>query len=152
MNLNFIHIEPEAHQMPGLGLIEYIYCRELNELTINMGGQQVACYYGDEAFQLYRDLVVAGEAESEEEKQVLRMINDAFNLTITQLKQRTRKREIVQVRQLGMWWLKNNSKLSLAAIGGIFGGFDHATVLHACKTVDNLRETNVEFRVCLNVS
>ncbi len=62
------------------------------------------------------------------------------------LQQKTRKREIVKVRQLCMALSKVYTTTSLAKIGERFGRKDHATVSHTIKTVDNLRETNLEFR------
>jgi len=48
----------------------------------------------------------------------------------------------VQARQVAMYFSKNLTKSSLATIGSQIGGKDHATVLHACKTVNNLVETD----------
>ena len=62
------------------------------------------------------------------------------------MKSKTRKREIVQARQVAMYFSKNLTKSSLATIGSQIGGKDHATVLHACKTVNNLVETDKTFR------
>jgi len=62
------------------------------------------------------------------------------------LKSKTRKREIVQARQLTMYFSKQLTKNSLAAIGAQCGNKDHATVLHACRTVSNLAETDKRFR------
>jgi chromosomal replication initiator protein len=59
---------------------------------------------------------------------------------------KTRKREIVQARQVSMYFSKNLTKASLASIGSFIGGKDHATVLHACKTVNNLIDTDRHFR------
>jgi len=52
----------------------------------------------------------------------------------------------VQARQIAMFFSKNLTKCSLATIGSQIGGKDHATVLHACKTVNNLIETDKIFR------
>lgn len=73
-------------------------------------------------------------------------------LNVDDLMIKTRKREVVECRQIAMWMMKRYTKLSLAAIGAYFTKpdgtvFDHATVLHACKTVNNLRETDKTFRV-----
>ena len=46
-----------------------------------------------------------------------------------------------------MYFSKNLTKSSLASIGAQIGGKDHATVLHACKTVNNLIETDKSFRM-----
>jgi hypothetical protein len=54
----------------------------------------------------------------------------------------SRKREYVNARQISMKLSKQYSRCSLAKIGSEHGGRDHATVLHACKTVDNLIDTN----------
>ena len=66
------------------------------------------------------------------------------------LTSKTRKREIVQARQIAMFFAKNLTKSSLATIGTSIGGKDHATVLHACKTVNNLLETDKGFRVYID--
>ena len=62
------------------------------------------------------------------------------------MKSKTRKREVVQARQIAMYFSKKMTKSSLANIGMHCGGKDHATVLHACKTVDNLSSTDKQFR------
>lgn len=74
------------------------------------------------------------------------IVCDYFNVPIDQLKSKTRKREIVQSRQIAMYFAKNLTKSSLATIGSRIGGKDHATVLHACKTVNNLIETDKRFK------
>lgn len=74
---------------------------------------------------------------------------DYFNIAMDQLKSKTRKREIVQSRQVAMYFAKNYTKNSLASIGSQIGGKDHATVLHACKTVNNLMETDKRFKRCI---
>lgn len=73
-------------------------------------------------------------------------VADYFNISIEQMRSKTRKREIVQSRQIAMYFAKSLTKSSLAAIGAKIGGKDHATVLHACKTVTNLMETDKRFR------
>jgi len=74
------------------------------------------------------------------------IVCDYFNVSIDLLRSKTRKREIVQSRQIAMFFAKNLTKASLAAIGAKIGGKDHATVLHACKTVNNLIETDKRFK------
>ena len=45
-----------------------------------------------------------------------------------------------------MYFSKKMTKSSLASIGAQIGKRDHATVLHACKTVDNLYATDKQFK------
>ena len=73
-------------------------------------------------------------------------IADYFNLDIESLHSKTRKRNVVQARQLAMFFSKKYTKSSLSTIGSQIGQRDHATVLHACKTVQNLIETDREFK------
>ncbi len=77
---------------------------------------------------------------------IQKVVCDYFDLPIEILKSKTRKREIVQARQISMYFAKNLTKSSLANIGANCGGKDHATVLHAYKTVNNLIETDKRFR------
>ena len=59
---------------------------------------------------------------------------------------KTRKREIVQARQIAMYLSRSLTKTSLSSIGAQLGGKDHATVLHACNTVNDLMDTDRSFR------
>ena len=81
---------------------------------------------------------------------IQKVVCDYFNLPIESIQSRTRKREIVQARQLAMYFAKKMTKSSLAIIGLQCGNKDHATVLHACKTVVNLAETDKQFRYWVN--
>ena len=56
-----------------------------------------------------------------------------------------RTREIAQARQIAMYLCKQHTKSPLSAIGAAIGGKNHATVLHACKAVSNLMETDKSF-------
>ena len=77
---------------------------------------------------------------------IQKVVCDYFDMPIELLKSKTRKREIVQARQLSMYFSKQLTKNSLASIGQQCGNKDHATVLHACRTVNNLTETDKRFR------
>ena len=77
---------------------------------------------------------------------IQKVVCDYFNLNSDAITSKTRKREIVQARQIAMYFAKNMTKLSLATIGAQIGGKDHATVLHACKTVNNLIDTDRQFK------
>lgn len=65
---------------------------------------------------------------------------DYYNMDVKLLQAKTRKREIVQARQISMYLAKKYTDCSLARIGSVLGKKDHATVLHACKTISDLME------------
>ena len=77
---------------------------------------------------------------------IQKVVSDYFQLDLEILQSKTRKRHIVQARQLAMFFAKKYTKSSLANIGSQIGDRDHATVLHACKTVDNLMSTDKQFK------
>ncbi|WP_033961793.1 chromosomal replication initiator protein DnaA [Psychroserpens jangbogonensis] len=77
---------------------------------------------------------------------IQKVVSDYFQMDVSTLQSKTRKRHIVQARQLAMFFAKKYTKASLASIGSQIGKRDHATVLHACKTVDNLSSTDKQFR------
>lgn len=69
-----------------------------------------------------------------------------YNLDLEKLYLKTRKREIVFPRQVAMYFSRNLLKKEYQFIGNKIGGKDHATVMHACRTVKNLMETNVKIK------
>lgn len=81
---------------------------------------------------------------------IQKIVSEYFGLSIDQMNSKTRKRNIVQARQLAMYFSKEHTKASLTQIGLQCGNKDHATVLHACKTVKNLRDTDKTFRSYLD--
>ncbi|WP_085536744.1 chromosomal replication initiator protein DnaA [Massilibacteroides vaginae] len=94
---------------------------------------------------------VIGQAVRLEKKQIsVQMIQEVvcnyYNLELTAIQTRSRKREIVQARQVTMFLAKKYTDCSFSHIGKIVGKKDHATVLHACKTIKDQIETNKSFR------
>ena len=77
---------------------------------------------------------------------IQRMVCEYFDVSYDKLLQKTRKREIVQARQITMYLAKAFTKNSLKTIGEHFGGRDHTTVIHSCQTVKDLMDTDAVFR------
>lgn len=77
---------------------------------------------------------------------IQKLVCDYFTIPVDQVKSKTRKREIVQARQISMYYAKDLTKSSLKTIGMHFGGRDHSTVIHACQTVNDLMETDKKFK------
>ena len=72
---------------------------------------------------------------------------DYFNITPEELVSKSRKRQIVQARQISMYLCRNLiSNCSLSTIGAQTGGKDHATVLHSCNIVSDLMATDRMFK------
>ena len=69
-----------------------------------------------------------------------------FGLENAAIHTKSRKREVVQARQIAMYLAKKHTDFSTAKIGTLIGNKDHATVLHACKTIKQLKEVDKSFR------
>ncbi len=81
---------------------------------------------------------------------IINKVSEYYGIEPEDINTRSRKREVVLVRQVSMFLAKKYLDLSTAKIGQYIGNRDHATVLHACKTITNLSETDKQFRNELN--
>lgn len=73
-------------------------------------------------------------------------VSDFFHVKKELIQSASRKREIVQARQVTMYFIKKYTELSLSQIGVQVGNRNHATVLHAFNTVKDLSEVDKGFR------
>jgi chromosomal replication initiator protein len=78
------------------------------------------------------------------------LVCDYFSLSVDAISTKSRKREVVQARQIAMYLSKQLTKNSLSSIGLAIGQRDHATVLHACKIVNDLMDIDKNFRSNVN--
>jgi chromosomal replication initiator protein len=103
------------------------------EITIDLAEQITEKIVGEE----HNELTI---------EKVQRVVCDYFNITRDDMLSKTRKRNIVQARQIAMYMSRNLINVSLSTIGSEIGGKDHATVLHACTTVTDLMSTDKAFK------
>jgi chromosomal replication initiator protein len=94
-------------------------------------------------------------------EEIYRIVCNYYNLTPDMAQSSSRKREIVHVRQMAMYFCKEFTNSSLALIGSRIGGKNHATVLHACKIISEQKEldrilgetiNNIEKRIKLGIA
>ena len=81
---------------------------------------------------------------------IQQIVSDFFNISIDHIIGKTRKRNIVIARQLGMYFAKKMTELSLKEIGRHFGNRDHTTVMHSIKTINDLIDTDTLFKDTFN--
>lgn len=77
---------------------------------------------------------------------IKKCVADHYEVPIDKLKSQTRKRNIVLARQLSMYFAKNITNHSLKAIGDSFGGRDHSTVIYSVRAVNDMIDTDAEFK------
>ena len=77
---------------------------------------------------------------------IIDVVCEHQNIDRTRLNSTERTRDVAQSRQIAMYLAKLHTKAPLTAIGSAIGGRNHATVLHSCKAITNLIETDKNFR------
>jgi chromosomal replication initiator protein len=103
------------------------------EITVELAEQVTGKIVGEEKNDITID-------------KVQKIVCEYFNITRDTLLSKSRKRNIVQARQIAMYMSRTLINCSLSTIGTELGGKDHATVLHACNTVSDLMSTDKLFR------
>ena len=73
-----------------------------------------------------------------------------YNVTHQQVLSRSRKRDIVTVRQISMYFAQKYTKMPASRIGQLIGNRDHSTVLHSCTTVEQRMKIDKVFAEELN--
>jgi hypothetical protein len=74
---------------------------------------------------------------------IINIVNRYFDVDCNQ---EGRKSYVLIPRQMAMYYIRKNIKLSFYQIGKLFKGKNHATVIHACRTMENLIEVDSEIR------
>ena len=97
------------------------------------------------ARQVVGKFIKLGEKTITAEK-IQHTVSTYFNIDLKDIHSKSRKQEIVKARQISMFLCKKHTKYSFAHIGSIVGKRDHATVLHACRTVQGLIDIDKSFR------
>ncbi|WP_367915534.1 chromosomal replication initiator protein DnaA [Leadbetterella sp. DM7] len=75
---------------------------------------------------------------------IIDVVTAHFNIKVSDIKGKTRLREVVLPRQIAMYLTKEFTELSLKTIGYHFGGRDHSTVIHAIQTINDLQNQDRE--------
>ncbi len=77
---------------------------------------------------------------------IQRVVAEYYKIKIADLLSKRRSRSVARPRQVAMALSKELTNHSLPEIGDAFGGRDHTTVLHACRKISELRETDADIR------
>ena len=78
----------------------------------------------------------------------MEQIPSQYGVSINDMISKKRQKKVVETRQIAMYLLKNNDDLdlSLTAIGGLFGGKDHSTVISSIRKVEKKTREDVLFK------
>jgi chromosomal replication initiator protein len=110
-------------------------------------GQQITLELAKEAL---KDILAAGNKLISVEN-IQKTVADFYKIKVSDMHSKKRTRDLARPRQIAMALAKDLTQMSLPAIGEAFGGRDHTTVLHACKTIASLRQTDATLNHDYNV-
>jgi chromosomal replication initiator protein len=94
--------------------------------------------------------IIAAQERLTSFSNIVQVVSEHFGITIDQLLSACRQKKFAWPRHLAIALCKDLSTLSLPDIGKAFGGRDHTTILHACKKIDHLRDTDPDVAVVYN--
>jgi len=97
----------------------------------------------DQVKRSLRDLLAIQDRQVRIEN-IQKTVAEYYNIKISDILSKRRNRSIARPRQMAMSLAKELTNHSLPEIGEAFGGRDHTTVLHACRKIAELRDTNAD--------
>jgi len=121
--------------------------RELEGCLIRLGAQSSLTgrpINKDMAKNILRDLIEDDEKPVTTEH-VQKIVSEHFAIKLSDMKAKKRTKEVALPRQIAMYLSKQLTSLSLSDIGKNFGGKDHATVIYACKQVEEKKGKEESF-------
>ena len=108
----------------------------------NFEGRRIGLEFAQETL---RDLLTV-HAQAISIPNIQKTVADYYQLRLADLLSIKRSRSIARPRQVAMSLAKELTEHSLPEIGDAFGGRDHTTVMHACRTIRDMRETDGKIR------
>lgn len=104
----------------------------------------------DVAKEALRDIIGATNRQISLE-QIQKTVSDFYKIKPADMYSKKRTRAIARPRQIAMWLSRELTSHSLPEIGDTFGGRDHTTVIHACRTIVSLRGKDSQLNNDLHV-
>ncbi|OHC72448.1 MAG: chromosomal replication initiation protein DnaA [Rhodocyclales bacterium RIFCSPLOWO2_02_FULL_63_24] len=104
----------------------------------------------DVAKEALRDIIGATNRQISLEL-VQKTVSDFYKIKVADMYSQKRTRAIARPRQIAMWLTRELTSHSLPEIGEAFGGRDHTTVMHACRTIVDLRGKDTRLNNDLHV-
>ncbi len=77
---------------------------------------------------------------------IQRVVAEYYKIKVSDLHSKRRSRSVARPRQVAMYLAKDLTHHSLPEIGEVFGGRDHTTVLHACRKIKELLESDADIK------
>jgi chromosomal replication initiator protein len=98
------------------------------------------------AEELLRDIISEEEGRNLSVEQIQRHVAEEFDIRFVDMSSRRRPQHIAFPRQVAMYLVRELLKTPLKEIGRSFGGRDHGTVIHACRSIESKLREEEDFR------
>lgn len=93
------------------------------------------------AKEALKDILIAQSRQISIEN-IQKTVADYYHIKMVELLSKKRTRNLTRPRQIAMALARELTIMSLPEIGNAFGGKDHSTVIHSCKTINNLKASD----------
>lgn len=153
MRVAILKKKAEAQQMELGDDVAFLIAKNLRSNVRELEGafNRVVAYAGfkgkaislDIAKEALKDILGATNRQLTLEL-IQKTVADYYKLKVAEMHSKKRSRAIARPRQIAMWLARELTPHSLPEIGESFGGRDHTTVLHACRTINDLRSKDVQ--------
>jgi len=100
--------------------------------------------------KILASLLEQSQQKTVDSKSVMETVSHYYSMSLDDLCGKSRKKEIVKPRQIAMYLLRKENRVSFPTIGEYFGGRDHTTAMHACDKIEKLLEHDEELLQELN--
>jgi len=146
--------QQQQHPVPG-EVIEFVARRVQSNIRELEGAlTRVIAYAGlnnanlteELAAEALNDLSISSRRRSITPARVIEIVSSFYNIEVTELKGKSRSREVVLPRQVAMYIIREETETSLSEIGDAFGGKDHTTVMHSCEKIERSIEADSSLR------
>lgn len=74
------------------------------------------------------------------------IVSNEMNVSLLKLQSNIRKRRVVEARQIAMFLIRKHTDETLKQVGRMFGNRHHSSIIYACQTVEDLIETDKEYK------
>ncbi|MDO9450349.1 MAG: chromosomal replication initiator protein DnaA [Rugosibacter sp.] len=153
MRIAILKKKAEAENIPISDEVCFLIAKNLRSNVRELEGalNRVIAYAGfhgkdislDVAKDALRDIISATNRQISLE-QIQKTVSDFYKIKIAELHSKKRTRAIARPRQIAMWLARELTSHSLPEIGDFFGGRDHTTVMHACRTITEIKLSDTE--------
>lgn len=94
----------------------------------------------------YRRASLRKETPKPQMDKICHTVAKYYGMESSELMERTRKREVLEPRQIAMFFMAQINNLTYKAIGEYFLGYNHATIMHSISKVLDLTETDNQYK------